>query len=78
MPKTSTHVLSNSNMRTNGVQVKNVAEFYGSTLSAAICYCSIHCIPAQKVVSMSAELNHNCSQWVLDSDKGVFFRHSSS
>jgi len=33
-------------------------------------------IPAQKFLSVSAELNLNCSQWVLDSGKGVCCQHS--
>ena len=32
---------------------------------------SSHCIPAQKFVSVSGELNHDSSPLVLDSDKGV-------
>jgi len=35
-----------------------------------------HCIPAQKFVSVSVELTHNRSPWVLDSDKGVCCHHS--
>jgi len=30
-------------------------------------------VPAQVFVSISAELSHNHSHWVLDSDKGVSY-----
>jgi len=33
----------------------------------ATCYYpSSHCIPDQKFISVSTELNHNCWPWVLD------------
>jgi len=40
-------------------------------LTAACYWPSNHCIPAQKFIFLSAELNHNRSSWVLDFDKGV-------
>ena len=47
--------------------------------SIAFCYwTSSHCIPAQKFLSVSAELNHNHSQWMLDSDQNVWCYCSSS
>jgi len=39
---------------------------------------SSHCIPAQKFVSASGELNHGRSPLVLDSDKGVCCHRSFS
>jgi len=39
---------------------------------------SSHCIPAQKFVSVSGELNHDRSSLILDSDKGVCCHHSFS
>jgi len=33
--------------------------------------------PAQKFVPVSAELYHNRSPWVLDSDKGVCYHYYS-
>jgi len=41
-------------------------------LTGAACWPSVNCIPAQKIVSLSTELNHNCSALVLDSDNGVW------
>ena len=49
------------------------------TLLTAACYWPLnHCIPAQKFTSASAEINRNCSQWVLDSSKLVQCHHSCS
>jgi len=42
-----------------------------TVLTAACHWPSSHCIPAQTFVSVSGELNHNCSQWVLNSENGV-------
>jgi len=39
---------------------------------------SNNCIPAQKFVSVSGELNQDRSPLVLDSDMGVCCRHSFS
>jgi len=47
-------------------------------LTGASCWPPNNCIPAQKIVSMSAELNHNRSALVLDSDNGVCCHHSST
>jgi len=49
----------------------------GSMVLTAVCYWPTHSIPAQKFVSVSAELNPNLSQWVLDADKGVRHHYSS-
>jgi len=47
-------------------------------LTGASSWQSSNCIPAQKIVSVSAELNHNGSALVLDSDNGVCCHHFSS
>ena len=47
-------------------------------LTAACYWPSSHCIPAQKFVSVSEELNHGCSPLVLDSDKRVCCHRSFS
>jgi len=58
--------------------VKSFGECSGSTVLTATCYWpSNHCIPAQKFVSVSGELNINRSPLLLDSDKGVCCHHSS-
>jgi len=50
-----------------------------STVLMTTCYWpSSHCIPAHKFVSLSAELNQNHWQWVLDSNKVVCCHHLSS
>jgi len=70
MPKTFPHVLSTSRKHTTGFLVKSFRECCGSAVLTAACYWpSSHCIPAQKFVSASGELNHGRSPWMLDSDK---------
>jgi len=62
-----------------GFLVKSLGGCYGNTvLTGASCWPSSNCIPAQKIVSMSTEFNHNRSVLVLDSDNGVCSHHSSS
>jgi len=52
---------------TTGFLVKRFEEFWGSAMLAAACHWpSSRCIPAQKFVSVSAELNHSRSLWTLD------------
>jgi len=52
--------------------VKSFRGRCGSTvLTGASCWPSSDCIPAQKIVSMLTELNHNRSALVLDSDNEV-------
>jgi len=59
-----------------GSLVKSFGECCGSAVLKAACSsASSHCIPAQKFVL--AELNHNRSPWVLDSNKDLCFNHSS-
>ena len=68
MPKTSTYALSTFRKHT----VKSFGECCVSrVLRAACCWPSGHCIPAQKFVFVSGELNHDHSPLGLDSDKGV-------
>jgi len=72
MSKTFTHVLSTSREHTTELLVKSFGKRCVSTVLTAACYWpSSHCIPAQKFVSVSGELNHDRSPFVLDSDKGV-------
>ena len=75
MPKTTTHVLSTSRKNTTEFLVKSFVECYGITVLTTCYWSSSHCIPAQKFVPVSGELNHNRSPLVLDSDKGVFCHH---
>jgi len=63
------HVLSTSRKHVTRFLVKRCGECCGGTVLSW--QPSIHCIPAQKYVSVSGKLNHNCSPWVLNSDKGV-------
>jgi len=78
MPNMSTHVLSTSRKHMTRSLEKSLGECCGSALVATACYRpTSHCIPVQKFVSVSAELNHNRSSLVLDSDKDVCCRHSS-
>jgi len=52
---------------------------FGGTWLTAVCYWPWnHCILAQRFVPISGELSHNHSQWVLDSDKGVYCHDSFS
>jgi len=70
--KTSAHASSNSRKYTTGFLVKSFGECCKSTMLIATCYWSTsHCIPAQKFVSVSEDVNHDLSPWVLDSDKVV-------
>jgi len=72
MPKTSTHVLSNSRKRTTWFLVKSIVECYGSDGRLLLTRKSF------KFASVSAELHYNRSPRVLDFDKGVCCHHSSS
>jgi len=66
MPKTSTHVVLTSRKHTTGFFVKRFGDCCGNTVWRAACYwLSIHCIPAQKFVFVSVELNHIHSPLVL-------------
>jgi len=49
-----------------------------AVLMGASCWQSSNCILAQKIVSVSTELNHNRSALVLDSDNDECCHHSSS
>ena len=72
MPMTYTHVLSTSVMFMARFLVKGLGGYCGSTvLAGAHCWQSSNCIPAQTIVSVSTEVNHNRSALVLDSDNGV-------
>ena len=78
MPKTFKHVLSTSGKHTTGFLVKCYGERCGSTVLTTACYwLSSHCSPAQKLVSASGKLNHECSPLVLDSDKDVCCHYCS-
>ena len=49
---------------------EKLVECFGKTVLTTACYWpSSHCIPAQKFLSLSAELNHNRSPLVLYCDK---------
>jgi len=50
---------------------------WSTVLTGASCWPSSNCIPAQKIVPVSTEVNHNCSALVLDSGNGVCCHHSS-
>jgi len=81
MPKTYTHVLSISGMYMAGFFVKSFEGCCGSTvLTGSSCWPSgkCNCIPAQKIVSVWTEYNHNRSALVLDSGNGVCCHYSSS
>jgi len=72
MLKTSSHVLSTSRKHKTGFLVKSFKEFsVSAVLTTACCWPSSHCIPAQKLVSVLGELNHDRSPLVLNSDKDV-------
>ena len=74
MPKTS----STSGKYMAGFLVKSFGGCCGLTvLTGASCWPPNNCISAQKIVSMSTELNHNRSALVLDSGNGVCYHHSS-
>jgi len=69
---TYTHVLSNLGKYMAGFLVKSFGKCCGSTvLTGASCWPSSNCTLAQKIVSVSTELNNNLSELVLDSDNGV-------
>ena len=51
---------------------------WSTVLIAACFWPSIHCIPAQKFVSVPAELNHNSSLCALDFNQGVCCHHYST
>jgi len=54
-----------------GFLVKSFEGCCGSmVLTGASCWPPGNCIPAQKIVSVSTELNHNRSALALDSDNG--------
>jgi len=78
MPKMSTHVLSISRNHKTRFLMKIFAECCGSTvLTAAYLLLAVKSLyPAQKLVSVSMELNHYRSPWVLDSDKCECCHHS--
>jgi len=79
MPRTYTHALSTTDKYMAGFLVKNSGGCCGSTVLTDIsCWLSNNCIPAQTIVPVLTELNHNCSELVLDSDNGVSCHHSSS
>jgi len=79
MLKTSSHVLSTSRKHTTEFLVKSFEEFSVRTVLTAACYWSSrHCIPDQKFMSVSGELNHDRSPLVLDSVKSVCCHHSFS
>ena len=72
MLKISSHALSTSRKHTTWFLVKSFGECCACTVLTAACYwSSSHCIPVQKFVSVSGELNHDSSPLVLNSDKGV-------
>ena len=79
MPKTSTHVLSTTRKHTRGIPKRSFRDCCKSTVLTATHYWpSNGCIPAHMFVSVSAEINPNRSPWVLDSNKKLWFHHSSS
>jgi len=72
MLKTSSRALLTSRKHTTGFLLKSIVECCLSTVLTAACYWpSSCCIPAQKFMFMSGELNHHRSPLVLDSDNGV-------
>jgi len=55
-----TYIVSTSRKHTTRFPVNNFRECYASTVLTAACYWPwVHCIPAQTLVSVSTELNHN-------------------
>ena len=79
MPKTYRHVSSTSGKCMAGFLVKSFGGCCGSTvLTGASCWPSNKCIPAQKIVPVSTELNYNRSLLGLDSDNGLCCHYSSS
>jgi len=64
------HMLCRSRKHTTRFLVNSFGECCGSMLLTAACYwSSSHCVPAQKFVSVSGELNHDRSPLLLDSTK---------
>ena len=62
-----THVLSTSRKHKAGFLVKSFGKCCRSAVLTAACYWPLsHCIPAQKFVSVSGELNRDRSPLVLD------------
>jgi len=75
LPKTYTHVSSTSGKYTTGFLAKSFGGCCGNTvLTGAYCWPSSDRIAAQKIVSMSTELNHNHSALVLDSYGASFVK----
>jgi len=71
MQKMSTHVLLTSRKHMTRFLVKSFGECCGTTVLMAACYCpSSHCVPAQKFMSVSTELNHNRSPLVVGLRQG--------
>jgi len=71
-------VLSILKKYTTGFHAKRCGKCCGSAMLTVACYWpSTHRNPAQKSLSVSQELNHNRSLWMLN-DKGVCFHHTSS
>jgi len=69
MPKTFTHIVSTSRKHTTGFLVKSVGECCVCTdtvLTTACYWPSNHCLPAQMFVSLSVELNHRRSYFIVD------------
>jgi len=58
--------------------MKRSVSVVGETvLTGASCWPSSNCIPAQKIVSVWMEVNHNRSALVLDPGNGVCCHHCS-
>jgi len=74
------HMLCRPRKHTIGFLVKKFVECCGSIVLTPTCYWpSCHCVPYQKFVSVSGELNNDRSLSLLvDSDKGVFCHYSFS
>ena len=69
MPKTFKHVLPTSRRNTTGILVKSLGECCGSTVLTAACYWPwSDCIPVQRFLSVTEELNHDRSPLLLASD----------
>jgi len=78
MPRAYTNVLSTSGKYMAGFLVKSFGGCYGSAvLMGASCWQSSNCNLAQKIVSLSMELNHIRAALMLDSDNDECCHHSS-
>jgi len=77
IPKMFTYVLSTSRSHTTGTLVKSFGECCEKITGGRDLTPSSHYIHAQMFLSVWAELNHNRSPWVLDSNKCVCYHHSS-